>query len=88
MTPSGRSRQVVRTSALALAWLVNEVTGLGITIEPGEIVTTGGIHIPCRSNPATGSRRISAAWEAFRSASPGKGGVRSTSCACGAADTR
>ncbi len=30
----------------ALCWLVNEITSLGITIDAGEIVTTGTCVVP------------------------------------------
>ena len=33
----------------ALAWCVNEVSDLGITLEPGEIITTGTCAVACIS---------------------------------------
>ena len=32
--------------ALALAWLANELSGLGITLRAGEVVTTGVVTTP------------------------------------------
>jgi 2-keto-4-pentenoate hydratase len=31
---------------LALAWLANELRGLGLTLRAGEVVTTGTCHPP------------------------------------------
>ena len=47
----GSGAAVLGDPRLALAWLVNEITGLGITIEPGEIVTTGVCTIPLPVEP-------------------------------------
>lgn len=42
----GIGSNVLGDPRLALAWLVNEVTGLGLTLEPGEIITTGTSMVP------------------------------------------
>lgn len=47
----GSGAAVLGDPRLALAWLVNEVTSLGITILPGELVTTGVCTIPLPVRP-------------------------------------
>ncbi len=47
----GSGAAVLGDPRLALAWLVNEVTGLGITIHPGELVTTGVCTVPLPVEP-------------------------------------
>jgi 2-keto-4-pentenoate hydratase len=47
----GSGAAVLGDPRLALAWLVNEVTGLGITIRPGELVTTGVCTGPLAVSP-------------------------------------
>jgi 2-keto-4-pentenoate hydratase len=51
ITLSGRSyvghgKNVLGDPRLALAWLVNELSGLGITLRAGQVVTTGTCHPP------------------------------------------
>ena len=36
---------------VALAWLVNELSGLGITLRAGEVVTTGTCLVPLPIEP-------------------------------------
>ena len=36
---------------VALAWLVNELSGLGITLKTGEVVTTGTCLVPLPIQP-------------------------------------
>jgi 2-keto-4-pentenoate hydratase len=47
----GAGANVLGDPRLALAWLVNEVSSLGITIAPGELVTTGVCTIPLAIRP-------------------------------------
>ncbi|MBS0242934.1 MAG: hydratase [Proteobacteria bacterium] len=47
----GIGRNVLDGPHLALTWLVNELSGLGITLEPGEIVTTGTCMPPLEIEP-------------------------------------
>jgi 2-keto-4-pentenoate hydratase len=47
----GIGRNVLGDPRLALAWLVNEVTALGITIRAGELVTTGTCVVPLEIEP-------------------------------------
>ncbi len=47
----GSGAAVLGDPRLALAWLVNEVTGLGVTICPGELVTTGVCTVPLPVEP-------------------------------------
>jgi 2-keto-4-pentenoate hydratase len=42
----GHGKNVLGDPRLALAWLVNELRGLGITLRAGEVVTTGTCHPP------------------------------------------
>jgi 2-keto-4-pentenoate hydratase len=42
----GHGKNVLGDPRVALAWLANELSGLGITLKPGEIVTTGTCHPP------------------------------------------
>jgi 2-keto-4-pentenoate hydratase len=42
----GRGRNVLGDPRIALAWLANELRGLGITLRVGEVVTTGTCHPP------------------------------------------
>jgi 2-keto-4-pentenoate hydratase len=42
----GHGRNVLGDPRVALAWLVNELSGLGITLRAGEVVTTGTCHPP------------------------------------------
>ena len=47
----GHGRNVLGDPCLALAWLVNELSGLSITLHAGEIVTTGTCHVPLPIQP-------------------------------------
>ena len=47
----GSGANVLGDPRLALAWLVNEVSSLGISIRPGELVTTGVCTIPLEVRP-------------------------------------
>ena len=42
----GHGRNVLGDPRMALAWLANELRGLGLTLRAGEIVTTGTCHPP------------------------------------------
>jgi 2-keto-4-pentenoate hydratase len=42
----GHGRNVLDDPRVALAWLANELRGLGITLRAGEVVTTGTCHPP------------------------------------------
>jgi 2-keto-4-pentenoate hydratase len=42
----GHGRNVLGDPRIALAWLANELRGLGITLRVGEVVTTGTCHPP------------------------------------------
>ena len=42
----GKGANVLGDPRLALAWLANELSGLGITLKAGEVVTTGTSFVP------------------------------------------
>jgi 2-keto-4-pentenoate hydratase len=42
----GHGKNVLGDPRIALAWLANELRGLGITLQAGEVVTTGTCHPP------------------------------------------
>jgi len=42
----GHGKNVLGDPRVALAWLANELSGLGITLRAGEVVTTGTCHPP------------------------------------------
>jgi len=42
----GEGRNVLGDPRVALAWLANELRGLGVTLKAGEVVTTGTCHSP------------------------------------------
>ena len=48
---SGFGRNVLGDPRVALAWLVNELSKLGISCEPGQVVTTGTCRIPVTVKP-------------------------------------
>lgn len=50
-TRDGIGSNVLDDPRLALAWLVNELSGLGITLKAGEIVTTGTCMPPLAVEP-------------------------------------
>jgi 2-keto-4-pentenoate hydratase len=43
---AGHGRNVLGDPRVALTWLVNELSGLGLTLRTGEVVTTGTCHAP------------------------------------------
>ncbi len=43
---TGHGRNVLGDPRVALAWLANELRGLGLTLRAGEVVTTGTCHPP------------------------------------------
>ncbi len=47
----GIGANVLDDPRLALTWLVNELSGLGIALEPGEVVTTGTCMTPLEIQP-------------------------------------
>jgi 2-keto-4-pentenoate hydratase len=51
----GHGRNVLGDPRVALAWLANELRGLGLTLRAGEIVTTGTCHPPLPNQ--SGDRR-------------------------------
>jgi 2-keto-4-pentenoate hydratase len=46
VTHSGKGRNVLGDPLVALTWLVNELAGLGIALDAGQIVTTGTCVVP------------------------------------------
>jgi len=46
LTRDGRGANVLGDPRIALTWLVNELSGLGITLKAGEVVTTGTCLTP------------------------------------------
>ena len=42
----GRGKNVLGDPRVALAWLANELSGLGVTLKAGQVVTTGTCHPP------------------------------------------
>ena len=48
---SGFGRNVLGDPRVALAWLVNELSALGISCEPGQVVTTGTCRVPVTVKP-------------------------------------
>lgn len=50
-TRDGIGSNVLGDPRAALAWLVNEVTGLGLTLRAGELVTTGTCVVPLEIEP-------------------------------------
>src|SRR6202171_1960882 len=42
----GHGKNVLGDPRIALAWLANELRGLGVTLKAGEVVTTGTCHPP------------------------------------------
>jgi 2-keto-4-pentenoate hydratase len=47
----GHGKNVLGDPRVALAWLANELRGLGITLRAGEVVTTGTCHPPLPIQP-------------------------------------
>jgi 2-keto-4-pentenoate hydratase len=50
-TREGRGANVLGDPRVALAWLVNELSQLGITVRTGEVVTTGTCLVPLEISP-------------------------------------
>jgi 2-keto-4-pentenoate hydratase len=50
-TREGRGANVLGDPRVALAWLVNELSQLGITVRTGEVVTTGTCLVPLEIAP-------------------------------------
>jgi 2-keto-4-pentenoate hydratase len=48
---SGFGRNVLGDPRVALTWLVNELSALGISCEPGQVVTTGTCRVPVPVKP-------------------------------------
>ena len=46
LTREGKGANVLGDPRVALAWLANELSGLGITLKTGEVVTTGTCLVP------------------------------------------
>ena len=51
LTREGKGANVLGDPRVALAWLVNELSGLGITLEAGQTVTTGTCLVPLPIQP-------------------------------------
>ena len=47
----GSGAAVLGDPRIALAWLINELSGLGIGLEPGQFVTTGTCMVPLELTP-------------------------------------
>jgi len=47
----GVGANVLGDPRVALAWLLNEVTGLGITLAAGQVITTGTCAVPIPIGP-------------------------------------
>lgn len=48
---AGKGANVLGDPRLALAWLANELSGLGVTLKTGEVVTTGTSFVPLPVKP-------------------------------------
>jgi 2-keto-4-pentenoate hydratase len=53
LTREGKGANVLGDPRVALAWLVNELSGLGITLKAGEVVTTGTCLVPLPIEPGS-----------------------------------
>ena len=51
LTREGKGANVLGDPRVALTWLVNELSGLGITLKAGEVVTTGTCLVPLPIEP-------------------------------------
>ena len=51
LTREGKGANVLGDPRVALAWLVNELSSLGITLKTGEVVTTGTCLVPLPIEP-------------------------------------
>ena len=56
-TVEGYGSNVLSGPLLALTWLINEISGLNIALEEGQIVTTGTATIPLEVKPMHGSKQ-------------------------------
>ena len=61
-TQEGRGANVLGDPRLAMAWIANELSGLGITLAAGEVVTTGTCVVPI---PVVPGDRVLAHFGAF-----------------------
>jgi 2-keto-4-pentenoate hydratase len=48
---SGYGRNVLGDPRVALTWIINELSSLGIAMEVGQFVTTGTCRVPVKVNP-------------------------------------
>ena len=48
---SGYGRNVLGDPRVALTWIINELSSLGIAMEAGQFVTTGTCRVPVKVNP-------------------------------------
>jgi 2-keto-4-pentenoate hydratase len=53
LTREGKGANVLGDPRVALTWLVNELSGLGITLKAGEVVTTGTCLVPLPIQPGS-----------------------------------
>jgi len=51
LTREGKGANVLGDPRIALAWLANELSGLGLTLKAGEVVTTGTCLVPLPIQP-------------------------------------
>ena len=51
LTREGKGANVLGDPRIALTWLVNELSGMGITLKAGEVVTTGTCLVPLPIQP-------------------------------------
>jgi 2-keto-4-pentenoate hydratase len=51
LTREGKGANVLGDPRVALTWLVNELSGLGITLKAGQVVTTGTCLVPLPIEP-------------------------------------
>ena len=51
LTREGKGANVLGDPRVALAWLANELSGLGITLKAGQVVTTGTCLVPLPIQP-------------------------------------
>ena len=51
LTREGKGANVLGDPRVALAWLANELSGLGLTLKTGEVVTTGTCLVPLPIQP-------------------------------------
>jgi 2-keto-4-pentenoate hydratase len=51
VTREGKGANVLGDPRVALTWLANELSGLGLTLKAGEVVTTGTCLVPLPISP-------------------------------------